>query len=116
MVKLQEPDDHTIRGFLAAQAQFPFTHAAVGATAGLRPHGYAVDHTRIKLGAGGECFTAAKTALACWRHFPAGWLKARCFENPMRAGGMVTVVARSNAPPNRRPCRSPRTGRWSAGR
>ena len=95
MVTLRKPDEEAIRVFLASQANLGFTYAAVGATAAVPPHGYTVDHTRIRLGEGEKCFAAAKAALGSWRQFADHWLEACCFENPMKAGGMVAIVART---------------------
>lgn len=95
MVTLREPTDEAIRSFLASQANLGLTYSAVGATASVPPPGYTVDHTRVKLGEGEKCFAAAKAALESWRQFPADWLKACCFETPMRAGGTVAIVART---------------------
>ena len=66
----------TIRDFLAAQAKLDFTYPAVGATAATPPPGYAVDHTRIKLGEGEAVFRAARAALGRWDQFRLGWVEA----------------------------------------
>ena len=83
--------------FLAAQAKLGFTYPAVGATASLPPAGYAVDHTRIKLGEGEEVFSGARAALGRWDQFRLGWVEAWPPETPIRAGEVVAVVARSSA-------------------
>ena len=76
MVSLRRPSSETIRAFLASQSELDFTYAAVGATASVPPAGYAVDHTRIKLGEGEEVFTRAKAALGRWEQFRLGWVEA----------------------------------------
>lgn len=94
MRSLRRPSDMAVRVFLAAQAKLDFTYTAVGATAGLPPAGYLVDHTRIKLGEGEEIFTRAKAALGRWEQFRLGWVEAWPPETPIRAGEVVAVVAR----------------------
>ena len=60
MVLMRRPSVETICRFLRSQSKLGFTYAAVGATAGLPPAGYLVNHTRIKLGQGEEIFTKAR--------------------------------------------------------
>jgi uncharacterized protein (UPF0548 family) len=67
----------------------------VGATAAVRPVGYVVDHTRIKLGEGEGIFQAAKAALERWQQFRVGWLEASPQETPIKTGQVVAVVARA---------------------
>ena len=52
MKSLRRPSAASVRDFLAAQAKLDLTYTAVGATAGVPPTGFVVDHTRIKLGEG----------------------------------------------------------------
>src|SRR5580704_11554042 len=94
MLLLRKPSSSTIQDFLARQASFDFTYSAVGATAAAPPAGYAVDHTRIKLGDGEKVFRAAKTALQHWEQFRLGWVEAWPPETPIESGQVVAVVAR----------------------
>jgi uncharacterized protein (UPF0548 family) len=94
MTYYRRPSGETIRVFLAAQSKFGFTYTAVGATAGLPPAGYAVDHTRIKLGEGESVFRAGKAALARWDQFRLGWVQACSPGAPIRANEVVGSVAR----------------------
>jgi uncharacterized protein (UPF0548 family) len=94
MKSLRRPSAATVRGFLTSQSKLGFTYAAVGATATLPPAGYAVDHTRIRLGEGEGVFTGAKAALGRWDQFRLGWVEAWPPETPIRAGEVVAVVAR----------------------
>ena len=57
--------------------------------------GYAVDHTRIKLGEGEEVFTKAKAALGRWEHFRLGWVEVWSPETPIQTGEVVAVIARN---------------------
>ncbi len=60
MLFLRRPTAKTIQAFLVAQARHDLTYSSIGATAMTPPAGYVVDHTRVKLGAGGKVFVAAK--------------------------------------------------------
>ena len=93
MLSLRRPSTETIREFLAAQSNLGFTYSAVGATATMPPVGYAVDHTRIKLGEGEEVFARAKAALERWDQFRLGWVEAWPPETPILAGEVIAVIA-----------------------
>jgi len=93
MLSLREPSAVAIRRELERGARLDFTYRAVGATAGTPPVGYAVDHTRIRLGAGEETFHAACHSLRQWRQFQLGWLQATPTDTPLEAGAVVAVVA-----------------------
>jgi len=95
MLSLRKPSAEAIRRFLLEQAKLGFTYSAVGATAGNPPAGYAVDHTRVKLGDGEQAFEAAKGALRRWDQFRPGWLEASPAETPIQRGAVVAVVARA---------------------
>ena len=89
MLFLRRPTAETTRAFLAAQARLNLTYAAVGATTTAPPAGYAVDHTRIKLGEGDRVFQAAKSALERWEHFNLGWVEAYPADTPIKVGQVV---------------------------
>ena len=95
MLSLRKPYAESIRPFLAAQAKLPFSYAAVGATAETPPAGYAVDHTRIKLGEGEPVFHAAKAALQRWEQFNLGWVEAWSPDTPIKSGEVVAVMGRA---------------------
>src|SRR5690242_13033045 len=94
MVSLRRPSSEALRAFLASQAKLGFTYTAVGATASVPPAGYAVDHTRVKLGVGEEGFTKAKVALRRWEQFRLGWVEAWSPRATIESGDLVAVVAR----------------------
>jgi uncharacterized protein (UPF0548 family) len=93
MLSLRRPSTETLREFLASQSKSGFTYSAVGATASMPPAGYAVDHTRLKLGDGEDVFTRAKAAIRRWDQFRLGWVEAWPPETPIQAGAVVAVVA-----------------------
>src|SRR5947209_9402695 len=95
MLFLRRPTAEAIRSFLASQAGLDVTYPAVGATAARPPAGYAVDHTRVRLGAGEQAFTAARTALEHWQQFRLGWVGASPDDTPIKEGQMVAILARS---------------------
>ena len=93
MPSLRKPSAESIRQFRQTQAMLDFTYSAVGATATVPPAGYAVDHTRIKLGTGSEAFEKAKAALCRWEHFNLGWVEAIPNSTPIEAGQVIAVLA-----------------------
>jgi uncharacterized protein (UPF0548 family) len=93
MLFLRRPAAETIQAFLANQAKLNLTYAAVGATAATPPAGYAVDHTRIKLGNGEKVFAATKAALERWQQFRLGWVEASPEDTPIRERQVVAVLA-----------------------
>jgi uncharacterized protein (UPF0548 family) len=95
MLFLRRPTAEAIRAFLASQARLGLTYSAVGATTTNPPAGYAVDHTRIRLGAGEKVFAAAKAALEGWQQFRLGWLEASPEDTPIKEGQVVAILARS---------------------
>jgi uncharacterized protein (UPF0548 family) len=84
-----------MRQLLAEQVKLDFTYAAVGATGGTPPSGFAVDHTRIELGMGEAVFLAAKAALQRWEEFQLGWVEAWPRDARLQTGAVVAVRARS---------------------
>jgi uncharacterized protein (UPF0548 family) len=92
MLSLRRPSTGAIREFLASQSKLGFTYSALGATATVPPAGYAVDHTRIKLGEGEVVFTKAKLALGHWDQFRLGWMEAWPPETPIHTGEVVAVI------------------------
>ena len=95
MLSVRRPSSGGIREFLAAQSKLPFTYRAIGLTAGVPPTGYALDHTRVKLGEGEEVFRNARAALDRWVQFRLGWVEAYPPETPIAVGEVVAVIARA---------------------
>jgi uncharacterized protein (UPF0548 family) len=94
MFRLAAPTDDRIRRFLASQRDFPFTYPEVGATRGVAPAGYNVDHNRIRLGNGPETFERAVAALRCWDMFNIGWVRLCWPDTPIVEGATVGVLIR----------------------
>jgi uncharacterized protein (UPF0548 family) len=95
MLSLQKPSTEAIRRFLDQQGKLELTYQAVGATATAPPAGFAVDHTRIKLGEGQKVFRSATAALQRWEQFNLGWLEAGPLNTPIQTGVVVAVLARA---------------------
>jgi uncharacterized protein (UPF0548 family) len=94
MVSLHKPSAEVVRTFLAAQAGREFTYPAVGATRTAPPSGYALHHTRTRLGDGEPVFAAARAALGAWRQLRLGWLEPWPSEEVVRPGEAVALLAR----------------------
>lgn len=94
MLSVRRPSAETIHRFLDDQRKLDFSYPFVGATATTPPAGFAVDHTRIKLGSGETVFATAKTALQRWDQFRLQWLEVCPSDTPIRPGEVVAVVAR----------------------
>jgi uncharacterized protein (UPF0548 family) len=74
MLTLRRPSTGDIAAFVARQQREPFSYAAVGATRGAAPHGYAVDHHRTQLGAGERTFARSIDAVRRWEMFNLNWV------------------------------------------
>ena len=92
MISLRKPTTETVRAFLASQSGLNLSYRAVGATATQPPSGYAVDHTRIRLGEGEAVFVAAKSALGRWEQFDLGWVQAWSPDDSIKVDGLVGVT------------------------
>jgi uncharacterized protein (UPF0548 family) len=93
-LSLTRPSALRIAAFLAAQENAPFSYAEVGATRGVPPPHYTVDHNRIRLGFGIEVFERATAALRRWRMLSLGWATVHPPETAIVAGRTVAVIAR----------------------
>lgn len=95
MLSLQKPSLEAIRRFLRAEANLPFSYAAVGSSAHTPPTGYVVDRTRIMLGEGEPVFQSAKFAMQRWEQFRLGWVEAWSPETPIQPAEVVAVMGRA---------------------
>ncbi len=92
MIGLSKPDPAAVERFLARQADRPFTYAEVGQTAGQLPAGYAVNHTRTRIGQGSADFAAAQAALRGWCQLDLGWVAALPTDTRLAEGRPVAIV------------------------
>lgn len=100
MFTLTEPSDEDIRGFIASQANLPFSYPEVGATRfdpdrPAAPRGYKLDHSRIELGRGQAVFQRAVAALQQWRQFDLGWVTLVPRGVKLEKGATVAVKTRA---------------------
>lgn len=92
MFFLVKPRAEFIRAFLARQEACVFSYAEVGASREEAPRGYTVDHNRVQLGAGRECFERAVKAVREWKMFEMPWVELCWADTPIREGATVAVL------------------------
>src|SRR5262249_7291531 len=89
---LRRPATSDIARFLGAQQRATFSYADVGATRGLIPPHYTVDHHRVALGRGQAAFDRAVAALRRWEMFNLDWVAVEPRDTPLEYGRDVAVV------------------------
>ncbi|MGI8918523.1 MAG: DUF1990 family protein [Pyrinomonadaceae bacterium] len=89
-----KPSPARVRELIAAQINLPFSYPEVGATRTTPPQGYTVDHNRVQLGFGKECFERAVNAIRSWKQFDLSWVEAVPADIPIELGAAVGVLAR----------------------
>ena len=94
MIYLTKPNPEAINNFIAQQATLPFSYKDVGASRLTPPHGYVVDHRRVRLGEGEAVFEAACAALRRWEMFNLGWGNICWRDTPLEEGAVVAILAR----------------------
>ncbi|HET6670996.1 MAG TPA: DUF1990 domain-containing protein [Pyrinomonadaceae bacterium] len=94
MFLLTKPSLARIQDLVAAHKDVPFSYPEVGATRTTPPPGYTVDHNRVQLGFGEECFKRAVSAIRSWKQFDLGWVQALPVESPLEVNAAVGVLAR----------------------
>lgn len=94
MFLLHRPSDPEIRSFLSAQQQSQFSYGPLGLTRGSPPSGYTVDHNRVQLGTGAQCFAAAVAAIRQWKMFDLGWVRLCWGDTSIETGATVAVIIR----------------------
>jgi uncharacterized protein (UPF0548 family) len=72
-----------------------FSYLEVGASRhnAERPHGYDLDHNRVRIGHGLADYEAACAAIRTWKMFPAPWTRISPAEAPIVVGGIVAMQA-----------------------
>jgi hypothetical protein len=63
MFCLSKPNQDTIRAFLAAQKNQPFSYTEIDSSVGPAPLGPCLDRDRVQLGTGANVFELAKIAV-----------------------------------------------------
>ena len=89
-----KPSLTRVREVIAAHSDVPFSYPEVGATRTNPPSGYTLDHNRVQLGVGKECFDQAVDAIRSWKQFDLGWVQAAPDDTPIKVDAAVAVVAR----------------------
>lgn len=99
MYSLRRPSEKVSREFLKAQSGCDLSYAEVGATRDLGragapagPHGYVLDHSRVRLGTGVEAFARARAALFRWEMFDVGWAELLWPETEIERGAVVGIL------------------------
>ncbi|MEO8573349.1 MAG: DUF1990 domain-containing protein [Pyrinomonadaceae bacterium] len=93
MFLLTRPTDAEIKEFLEMRRTDSFSYPEVGATRGLPPAGYNVDHNRVILGRGPHDFEKAKQAIREWKMFDVPSLDLLYPDTPIEAGRNVAPLA-----------------------
>jgi uncharacterized protein (UPF0548 family) len=92
MFLVRHPSDQRIRSFISAQQQSQLSYNPSGLTRDSLPAGYNVDHNRVRLGTGVECFNAAVAAITQWKMFDLGWVRLCWDDTPIEPGANVAIV------------------------
>ncbi|MGH9927648.1 MAG: DUF1990 family protein [Pyrinomonadaceae bacterium] len=94
MFLLRQPAGQTVRQFISAQQDLPFSYLEVGATRSeAAPADYTVDHNRVRLGDGDGAYQRAVSALRSWKQFDLGWVSIVPSNTPVEVGSTVAVQA-----------------------
>ena len=94
MFLLTKPSAQRVRELIAAQYDLPFSYPEVGATRTTPPQAYYIDHNRLQLGVGNECFDRAVRAIRSWKQFDLGWVEPVPRDTPIALHAAVGVLAR----------------------
>jgi uncharacterized protein (UPF0548 family) len=93
MFLLSKPSRGEIDFFLSAQTESKFSYSHLGASIDEKiPHGYNVDHNRVRLGTGKQVWDRAIKAIQSWRMFDMPWIQLCWPEAPIRVGTNVAVL------------------------
>jgi uncharacterized protein (UPF0548 family) len=92
MFCVSRPDHDSIRAFISAQKNQPFSYAEVGASQEETPRGYTIDQSRICLGQGADVFERAKSAVNRWSMFDMPWIDLCWRDTPIEPGATVAVL------------------------
>ena len=88
----RKPSDQLIRNFISAQQNSAYGYGPLALTRDSLSSGYTIDHNRVQLGSGAQCFNAAATAIRQWKMFELGWVELFDKQTPIAPGATVAVV------------------------
>src|SRR5215211_2635737 len=94
MFFLTHPSHAQIRRFMSTRKADSFSYSEVGATRGLPPPGYNIDHNRTALGRGKDDYERAKKAVREWKMFDVRGLQLFYPDTPIEVGCDVAPLAR----------------------
>ena len=95
MFLLRKPSDLQICAFITGQQQSDYSYSPLGVTRDSATSSeYTVDHNRVQLGSGGQCFDAAVGAIRGWKMFDLGWVQLFSNRTSIEEGSTVGVVVR----------------------
>ena len=93
MFLIAEPNNQTVEEFLERQRNAPFSYMEIGATRdSAAPHDYTIDHNRVQIGTGCDCFKRATRAVRSWKMFDLTWTKIRRANTPIETGETVAIL------------------------
>jgi uncharacterized protein (UPF0548 family) len=85
----------TIRSFINAQQDQPFSYPDVRATqVDSPPKNYTIDHNRIQLGTGRDAFARAKAAIRNWKMFDMPWTQLCWPDAPIEIDTTVAILVK----------------------
>lgn len=94
MFLTHKPSERQIKTFISAQHEKPFSYSPAGITRNPPASGYNIDHNRVQLGSGLQCFTNAIAAIQKWKMFDISWVHLFWNDTPVQTGATVAVVVR----------------------
>jgi uncharacterized protein (UPF0548 family) len=91
---LRRPSSADIRRFVSAQADSPYSYAAVGNSRTGAPPGFVVDHNRVRIGQGESDYRRAIDAVCRWEMFNLTWVSLCWPDAPVKVGTGVAVLVK----------------------
>ena len=91
---MHKPSEQRIKAFISSQHDKPFSYTPEGITRNPPTSGYNIDHNRVQLGSGLQCFTHAIAAIERWKMFDIGWVHLFWDNTPIQTGATVAVVVK----------------------
>lgn len=91
---MHKPSEKEIKAFISSQEDKPFSYSPAGITRNPPTSGFNIDHNRVQLGSGLQCFTDAITAIQRWKMFDISWARLFWDDTPIEIGSTVAVVVK----------------------